>query len=111
MTPAQTRLLSLLSARPEGMSGEDLAVAMFGDSSESGKRKVRRLASELRPRVVSAPNCGYRLLDHATDDDLRHAEKSLRASALKMLDDSRTFARERERRTWRNDTAQLEMAI
>ena len=85
-TPAmRERLIAHLLHRQAGASAATMATVMFGAPTESNKRRIRSLASEASPVIISAPDIGYRHACHATDEQLMAAENSLRSQAAKMM--------------------------
>jgi hypothetical protein len=99
ISPAlQERMIALLRNYPDGMPAVELAVCLFGESTESAKRKVRAVASISKPTIISAPNCGYKHLDWATDDELRHARAAFGQQAVKMMKNASLIGRALEAR-------------
>lgn len=106
MTP-QDHLLHLLDHAPKGATAASLAVQIYGSATESNKRRVRALASELSPKVLSAPDVGYLCSVWATPDDYDRVANSLTAQAHKMLERARAV-REAGRQV---NSPQLTLAI
>jgi hypothetical protein len=87
------RMESLLLEHSDGLLGWEIAVALFGTSSESAKRKVRAIASQLKPTIISAPSCGYKHLNWASDEELCHARASFGNQAVKMMKNASLIGR------------------
>ncbi len=74
-------LVGKLRAEGKSLSAGQLAVMKFGNDSETSKRKIRRIASSARPRVVSSPGSdGYDLWARMKQDDILHNIESMMAS-------------------------------
>jgi len=101
------RMESLLLRYPDGLPGSEIAVMLFGTATESTKRKVRAIASELKPTIISAPNCGYKHLHWASDDELRHARAAFGQQAVKMMKNASLIGRALEAR--QHSSQQLEL--
>jgi hypothetical protein len=70
LSPIRTELLALLSARPGGMTSEELAADLYGDSGQPGSVRVHifRLRQVLGPWIDTGP---YRLLMDVESDVVR----------------------------------------
>ncbi len=66
-------LITHLHLFPDGLSAAQLCEHFFSHVSPSKKRIIRRLASEAKPTVVSAPSLGYKHIDHCSDEDIMSA--------------------------------------
>ena len=86
---AHEHIIKCLDAAPNGLNASQLSIAIYGWVSESNKRKIRALASELSPSVLSAPDIGYKSQRWATAEDYEHVANSLESQAYKMMERAR----------------------
>ena len=97
------------------LTAEDLARKLYsGDISESAKRRVRRLARQLRPRVVSFPGSdGYALWKRCPVDDIWHCVYAMEAAGTDLIKEAHEFRKALHSgyRGEPGDEAQAEMAF
>ena len=104
---AQELMIQCLDNAPKGLNASQLSIAIYGWVSESNKRKIRGLASELSPSVLSAPDVGYKSQRWATPEDYEHVANSLESQAHKMMERARAV----RSAGMQSNTPQLNLAI
>ncbi len=84
------RIVTALKASDKGapLTAGQLAVFLFSEDTEGNRRRVRRIASAARPRIVSFPGSnGYDLLERCTQAELKHGIAAIRRQATSMYSD------------------------
>lgn len=88
------RLIAELRKKGTSMLAADLALKLFGKSTETAKRRVRVVAAAARWRVISSPGSdGYDLLARCKVDDLWHNVYSMEAAAAALFKDAQGLRR------------------
>ena len=68
------------------MTAGEIAERMFGRTSDTLERRVRKIASTARPAVVSFPGSpGYNLWERCTVDEINHGIESLESQGRDMI--------------------------
>ncbi len=88
------RLVIALTAAGKALTAAQLSVFLFAEDTEGNRRRVRKIASAGRPRIVSFPGSnGYNLIERCSRDELRHGIAAIRTQSSAMHRDADIYQR------------------